>query len=556
MVGKPVHHIFAWSVISFLVICNCTYGVGQIFIHTEPESENNRPLPRWVIRQRSMLLNPQIVLAEKENISLNLFTDLSLTILKKKLNQRNKDDFTWIGKVSGDEVSTVVITVKNKHLSAQIDSKSGLFSIKPVGEIHLISEINPAFDESAGYIDEKLSKKKAKKIITTINKSITINNVNYSQTDDFLAPTLSTTQNDLYEKTEKEETSESRDEGSESGNFIDLMIIYSSDVANASADIQAELTNNIEYANEVLAKSCVHTRLRLVHSEEINYEETGYSLLDLVCLTTPSLSYCGNDLPLMQNIHTLRDIYGADLVQFWVENNTDACGIGWTQVDQALGFSVKLHSCGASSSIHEIGHNLSLSHDRYQSKVSIYNYAASNGSAYGHVLTQLKVRDIMSYNTECSDSNISCQRIGYFSNPQLIFNGAPLGIPGIADTVSRLNITRTRVANYRQAITPYAVDTNLGCEETTSKDKNSPCFIASAIYGNPHHPHVEILRNFKERHLLSHPWGKRFVSWYYRHSPYYAQIIKEHPSLQKVLQQIFKTLLTPVAFALAYENEK
>ncbi|MBI5756813.1 MAG: BNR-4 repeat-containing protein [Nitrospirae bacterium] len=58
------------------------------------------------------------------------------------------------------------------------------------------------------------------------------------------------------------------------------------------------------------------------------------------------------------------------------------------------------------------------------------------------------------------------------------------------------------------------------------------CFIATAAYGSPFESHVELLRNFRDRYLLTNKPGKWFVSTYYRLSPPIAQFILEHPYLR------------------------
>ena len=73
------------------------------------------------------------------------------------------------------------------------------------------------------------------------------------------------------------------------------------------------------------------------------------------------------------------------------------------------------------------------------------------------------------------------------------------------------------------------------------------CFIATACFGNYNHPFVRILREFRDRILLKNSIGKKFVKWYYAHSPKYAQIIRNNLIL-KILTQI---LLIPVVF-IAY----
>ena len=58
---------------------------------------------------------------------------------------------------------------------------------------------------------------------------------------------------------------------------------------------------------------------------------------------------------------------------------------------------------------------------------------------------------------------------------------------------------------------------------------SSGCFIATAAFGSPMAGQVEILRQFRDRYLLTNELGRKFVVWYYRNSPVAANYIKDKP---------------------------
>ncbi len=62
------------------------------------------------------------------------------------------------------------------------------------------------------------------------------------------------------------------------------------------------------------------------------------------------------------------------------------------------------------------------------------------------------------------------------------------------------------------------------------------CFIATAAYGSYEHPYVHILREFRDRSLLSSSLGRSFVEFYYAHSPPAAQFIADHPVAKRLTQ--------------------
>jgi hypothetical protein len=74
------------------------------------------------------------------------------------------------------------------------------------------------------------------------------------------------------------------------------------------------------------------------------------------------------------------------------------------------------------------------------------------------------------------------------------------------------------------------------------------CFIATAAYGSYLDPHVEVLKGFRDKHLLTNEAGRAFVRFYYRHSPPVAAFIGKHGTLRAAT----RVTLTPVVFAVKY----
>ncbi len=76
----------------------------------------------------------------------------------------------------------------------------------------------------------------------------------------------------------------------------------------------------------------------------------------------------------------------------------------------------------------------------------------------------------------------------------------------------------------------------------------SPCFIATAAYGSYLDPHVEALRKFRDRYLMTNAAGKAFVALYYRYSPPVADCIAENECLRVTARLV----LTPVVLMVEY----
>ncbi len=76
------------------------------------------------------------------------------------------------------------------------------------------------------------------------------------------------------------------------------------------------------------------------------------------------------------------------------------------------------------------------------------------------------------------------------------------------------------------------------------------CFIATAAYGSPFEKHVVLLREFRDRFLLTNKYGEWFVETYYRLSPPAAQFISGHPYLKPIVRIVLFPFVGLAAIAL------
>jgi V8-like Glu-specific endopeptidase len=81
-----------------------------------------------------------------------------------------------------------------------------------------------------------------------------------------------------------------------------------------------------------------------------------------------------------------------------------------------------------------------------------------------------------------------------------------------------------------------------------SSSSGGGCFIATAAFGSYLDPHVQALRDFRGRHLLTNGPGRAFVRIYNQFSPPVSDFIKDH----EILRTTTRVLLTPVVYAVKY----
>ncbi len=87
---------------------------------------------------------------------------------------------------------------------------------------------------------------------------------------------------------------------------------------------------------------------------------------------------------------------------------------------------------------------------------------------------------------------------------------------------------------------------DVGAMPTAGEGSVGFCFIATAAYGTPWHPHVQSLRAFRDHHLMPSSFGRSFVALYERMSPPLARVIANHAALRAFT----RAALTPVVLAV------
>ena len=246
---------------------------------------------------------------------------------------------------------------------------------------------------------------------------------------------------------------------------IDVAVVYTRaarDAAGGVAAIEAEIDLMVAETNQAYETSGVNHRVTLVDRSEAPYAETADSELDLRRLRDPSDGH-------LDEVHTLRDEVGADLVHLIVGEADDICGRAYIPGV----FGLTLQGCSGRTFAHELGHNMGLRHDRYAQL-----HSSSEGGrgpvtpdpAFGYVnqrafesgaLPSSRWRSIMAYNAQCDDAGFFCSTPLRFSNPDQRLNGEPVGVPygtggsgvnGPADAVAVLNATGPAVALWRDRV--------------------------------------------------------------------------------------------------------
>ena len=91
-----------------------------------------------------------------------------------------------------------------------------------------------------------------------------------------------------------------------------------------------------------------------------------------------------------------------------------------------------------------------------------------------------------------------------------------------------------------------------GGSSGSSSNSDPNCYIATMVYGSNTAHEVELLRQFRDRVLLSYTLGKKFVNWYYCNSPRFVDRFKH----STVVNQCVKLVLNPIVYVIRKFLEK
>ncbi len=356
------------------------------------------------------------MLLNADSFELELFAGVNLQFNRTKIEKRDQSNFSWFGNIEGIKTNQIVLSVNSGDVSGNIWFQEFYIQIRPKGNgVHSICQINR----------ENIPKSAHPK-----------------------TPDLSKQQDTRTRSGPREvESSGAVIRALDDGSTIDIMVVYTRDAAVLSGNISSEIQLAIDTTNLCYSNSQVTQRLNLVKMLQVDYNETGDAETDLNNITYSNDAY-------LNEVHTVRDAYGADVISFLVAKMNDYAGLGWVLTSLSTSFSSHAFNIVqvqyASSTIpHELGHNMGAQHDLF---VHPKNGSEINTYCFGYVNHTKRFQTVMAYYNDCRDKGYTCDAIPYFSNPSVTYNGGVTGDATDADVARTLNETALTVSRFRDSV--------------------------------------------------------------------------------------------------------
>lgn len=387
-----------------------TVSPPALFIDAPASGTAGSLIDPAVVRRRAAGINEQLLadLASDriDTLQFNLLADTVIVGRVDRTEVRSSDDYTLFGRLSKPDEGSFILVVRQDVLVGHIQAIGrGTYRVRFLGNhVHVIEQIDETWRPPCA-----TAAAPARGAPQAVNR----------RADAPPGITL--------------------DDGSQ----IDILVVYTArarDAVGGVRAIESLIHLSVNFTNSAFLTSLIQPRVNLVKTMLINFDE-GQSNFFLDELIDP------ND-GIMDEVHAWRDQYAADMVALVADGT---CGVGFqlSSLDapgEGFAFFQVGSSClGSVPFAHELGHGLGCAHSRDSlGSPGAFEYS------WGHNFT--------------TDSGfhrgtiMGAGLIANYSNPDVLFDGQPTGVPAgdprSADNARTINETAFIVANFRLSVPP------------------------------------------------------------------------------------------------------
>jgi hypothetical protein len=219
----------------------------------------------------------------------------------------------------------------------------------------------------------------------------------------------------------------------------DYLVVYTDlarQAAGGASAIRGIIQNYVAYTNMAYGNSGIDLRMRMVHCAEVVYDEVDPPGGDDPFETHLNRLTDISD-GIMDEVYSWRQTYAADAVMLLLDDSSSG-GLAWCCADDTYAYAVMYWDNGANTFAHEFGHNQGGAHNPGD-----VDCTGCDSYSRGHVFVG---DDDVQYGTVMSYPG---QRIQYFSNPDVEFQGVPTGIADERDNARTIRARRDTVEGFR-----------------------------------------------------------------------------------------------------------
>ncbi|KAF0248560.1 MAG: hypothetical protein FD167_2038 [bacterium] len=409
-----------------------TYPNNQTQDNNLTTSNKSKP---HIVKESLLEINFRPLESEEvSKIELELLDQEVYKVTKTSLEKRSPTNYTWRGKIynaDGDGFDVILTIIDDLMTGLIYTPNKSVYQIIPISKgTHKIVLIDQnKFPECTGPIILPEPTTSASSS-ATLDKAIPMTKVSKELTD------FSQNTDNALKSLETENTIEE-----DANTRIDVLILYSKEaIAEAGGLAQAKLhaQGSIDSTNTAYANSKISTKLNLVQVDMFDVSET--------------LEYSSivNSIRTNATIATMRNSVKADLVSLVLSSSSSSalCGIGFLTASSSFGFTVVNFGCaiGNLTFAHELGHNMGCQHNPE-------NGASASSGAFPFSFGHFEVNNFRTIMSTASPNNPcgNCNRVPFFSNPDVKIGKAPTGVANQRDNAHTINERSSIVANFQQA---------------------------------------------------------------------------------------------------------